>query len=436
MRRQPVRVLIVGGGPTGAALALLLSQRGIPFILIEASRSLDRLFRGEALMPSGLAALEQIGGADLLDGLPQRPLAGWRFVLDGRELFRAAEPLTPGPACTLVSQPALLERLLERAADCPGCQVLRGTAAAGLLEQNGRIAGVRLADGQELRADLVLACDGRSSSLRRQAGLELQEQSSPLDLHWFQLPGASTTSAAPPLPQGDWFTTVVGPAGIFSLFTGATGVAQLAWVRPHRAEATDPRQHPQAAAPWPECWARQSPPELAAWLRKGSVHATAPVPLAVRVGLAPLWHRPGLLLLGDAAHPMSPVRAQGINMGLRDALAAANHLIPLLAEGAQPATSQLDAALATIAAERLPEIQTLQTLQRQEAERGMLLQGQPWLRALLLAGAPLLAPALRHHWIEQQRPLRQGVTTLNLLESLRLLESWAPAMMQRPARAE
>ncbi|MEA5472869.1 FAD-dependent monooxygenase [Synechococcus sp. CCY9201] len=425
MRREPARVLIVGGGPTGAALALLLSQQGIPLTLIETSRNLDWVFRGEALMPSGLAALEQIGGADLLDGLPQRPLAGWRFVLDGRELFRAAEPLAPGPACTLVSQPALLERLLERAAGYPGCQVLRGTAATGLVEQNGRIAGIRLADGQELRADLVLACDGRSSLLRRLAGLELQEQSSPLDLLWFRLPAASTTSAAPPLPQGDWFTTVVGSAGIFSLFNGATGVAQLAWVRPRRAVATGPVQTTPtpAESPWPECWARQSPPELAAWMRNGSVHATAPVPLAVRVGLAPRWHRPGLLMLGDAAHPMSPVRAQGINMALRDALAAANHLIPLLAEGAQPAASQLDAALAAIAAERLPEIRTLQTLQRQEAERGMLLQGQPWLRALLLAGAPWLAPALRHHWIDQQRPLRQGVTTLNLLESPRLLES-------------
>ena len=108
---------------------------------------------------------------------------------------------------------------------------------------------------------------------------------------------------------------------------------------------------------------------------------------------------------------------------MRDALATANHLIPLLAEGAQPTASELDAALAAIAAERLPEIRTLQELQRQEANRGMLLQGPPWLRGLLLAGAPLLAPALCHHWIEQQRPLRQGVTTLNLLERLRLLES-------------
>ncbi|MEB3263333.1 MAG: FAD-dependent monooxygenase [Synechococcus sp.] len=385
----------MGAGPAGTALALVLARRGVAVTLVEASRRNDRHFRGEALLPSGLAALETIGGPALLADLPHRPLAGWRFVLDGQELFRAAEPLEDGPACTLVSQPALLDRLQAEALQHPGCRLLRGCGAADLLEEGGRVVGVRLGDGRPLRADLVVACDGRRSLLRRRAGLVLEERGRELQVHWFAWPAAPE-----PLPGGEWFTTLVGPAGLVSLFTSAAGMPQLAWVQPPGLEA---------GVPWSELWARQAPSEQAHWLRHTAGEPRPPVVTAVRPALAARWHRPGLLLLGDAAHPMSPVRAQGLNMALRDAVAAARELLPLLDPPEPPPPERIDGALARIEARRRPEVAKLQELQEEEARQGTWLQRSPWLRQALRAAAPLLAPAVRHRWIQRQHLLRQGL---------------------------
>jgi 2-polyprenyl-6-methoxyphenol hydroxylase-like FAD-dependent oxidoreductase len=140
--------------------------------------------------------------------------------------------------------------------------------------------------------------------------------------------------------------------------------------------------------------------------------------LAVRSGLAPRWQRPGLLLLGDAAHPMSPLRAQGLNMALRDALVAAERLLPVLGTSGAAAEEppqrrerlqQLDQALVAIAEARLPEIRAMQALQRQELGRGELLRQQPWLRRLLAATASVSGPLLSRRWLAGQPTLRTGL---------------------------
>jgi 2-polyprenyl-6-methoxyphenol hydroxylase-like FAD-dependent oxidoreductase len=110
------QVVIVGAGPTGATLALLLVKRGIPVKLIEASRDFRRVFRGEGLMPSGLDALEQMGLSDLLEGIPHKALDAWEFIIEERSLMRVKEPIEAGgKPCTLVSQPHLLEALIAEA---------------------------------------------------------------------------------------------------------------------------------------------------------------------------------------------------------------------------------------------------------------------------------------------------------------------------------
>jgi len=133
------------------------------------------------------------------------------------------------------------------------------------------------------------------------------------------------------------------------------------------------------------------------------------VRLPVRVGLCPRWQRPGLLLLGDAAHPMSPLRAQGINMALRDALVAARHLGPALVTGEPGA---IDAAAAAVADERLPEIRRIQALQEQEAHRADLLRRRHRLRGLLARTARWSGPLLARRWLASQRPLRDGITAI------------------------
>jgi 2-polyprenyl-6-methoxyphenol hydroxylase-like FAD-dependent oxidoreductase len=395
------RVVVVGAGPAGACLALLLARAGVAVTLVEASTSLARQFRGEALMPSGLEALEAMGLTELLPALPQQPLQGWRFVVNGRDLFQASEPLGGDPLrpCTLVSQPALLEALLEQASTCPSFVLERGQPVVDLLWCQDRVGGVRLRGGRQLEADLVVAGDGRSSLLRQKAGLELVGGHSPIDLLWFQL------ACPEPTPLDGCFTTLVGGEGVFSVFESAAGGLQLGWVLDKDARVPN-----LTSDGWIERMAGLSPPELAAWLQQWRTGLSAPTRLAVQVGLATPWWRPGLLLLGDAAHPMSPVRAQGINMALRDAWVASARLLPLLTSGTVgPA---LDGVLAAIEAERRPEITTLQGLQAAEASRGERLRRQTWLRCGLALTAPVISRAIAAHWVHQQQPLRQGLAEL------------------------
>ena len=400
MSHRP-KVVVVGAGPAGASLALLLARGGMAVTLVEAGTNLERQFRGEALMPSGLEALAAMGLLELIPGLPHRPLVEWRFVVNGQELFTATEPLGGDPSrpCTLVSQPALLEALLKRGSTYPSFAIERGQPVVDLLWQQERVAGVQLRDGSQLPADLVVGCDGRGSLVRQKAGLALQSSPSPIDLLWFQL----ASPAASPLAGS--FTTLVGPQGVFSAFESASGGVQLGWVM-SKSQAT-----PELSREgWIERMAALSPPQLAAWLRQWSGGLGSPSRLTVQVGLAERWCQPGLLLLGDAAHPMGPVRAQGINMALRDAWVAAIRLLPLLSSGCSGAA--LDGVAVQIEAERRPEIISMQTLQAAEAARGEQLRQQGWLRGALAIAAPLVGPAIAAHWSHQQQTLRQGLAQL------------------------
>jgi 2-polyprenyl-6-methoxyphenol hydroxylase-like FAD-dependent oxidoreductase len=395
-------VLVVGAGPAGASLALLLARRGLPVDLIDASGRGGRPFRGEGLMPSGLAALAAMGLEPLPAAVQQRPLTAWSFFLDGQALFEAPEPMGSSAPCTLIDQDSLLGELLAQAVRLPGFRFHPGQAASDLLWREGRVVGVRLADGTTLEAALVVACDGRDSLLRRKGGLELESAPSPLDVLWFRLeaPGAEGVL--------DWlagrFVTVVGAAGSYALFPSARGGVQLGWaIAPERAAQS---ANPTSSRAWLELWARDAPEPLAQQLRAlAEATVQGPVRLPVRVGLCPQWQRPGLLLLGDAAHPMSPLRAQGINMALRDAVVAARHLGPALLAGGPAA---IDAATAAIAAARLPEIRRIQQLQQQEAHRADLLRRQHLLRGLLARTARWCGPLLERRWRATQRELRNG----------------------------
>jgi len=411
--------VVVGAGPAGSALALLLARAGVAVELVESQPRHSALIRGDGLMPSGLEALNRMDLASLLASLPRRELRGWSFLLEGRALFSVAEPIGGSVACSLIDTPALLEGLLEQALACPSLTLRRGRTVKELLlepentlQRSGgpaRVAGVVLDDGTQLPADLVVGCDGRGSSIRRLAALELNENNPSLEVLWFELENEAAAHLQPWIAGR--FATLIGDAGSYALFGTARGGVRLGWLQ-ERGAAGSP-------IPWPELWARSAPPELAKlWRSLPTDSLGPPLRLAVRSGLAPRWQRPGLLLLGDAAHPMSPLRAQGLNMALRDALVAAERLLPLLSgEGGtgeelpkrRERLQRLDQALVAVAEARLPEIRAVQALQRQELGRGELLRRQPWLRHLLAATAPVSGPLLSRRWQAGQPTLRTGL---------------------------
>ncbi len=396
------QVVIIGAGPTGLTLAMLLAQRGIAVKLVEASRSFRRIFRGEALMPSGLNAIEQMGLADIVNTIPHRPIDAWEFYIENRPVFRVDEPMeTGGQPCTLISQPALLEAVLARASAYANFELIQGTAMRDLLRQENRISGVRLSDGREIAADLVIGADGRNSIVRQQANLELQQAVQSFDILWFKLP------TSPAFQPENVFTSVLRGQDAFGVFQGSEGNLQVGW--------SLPRDNPidWQKIDWTGKLAAAAPDWLASHLREQRESIERPLLLSIIVGRCPYWHQPGVLLLGDAAHPMSPIRAQGINMALRDALVATNHLTPVLQQS--PDLSAIDAALAQIQAERAPEIIEIQRLQQAEVGQAELMHNYPIVRHAVSRLAPIIGSRIRASWLDRQLQLRRGFTSVNLI---------------------
>ncbi|NJK40111.1 MAG: monooxygenase [Oscillatoriales cyanobacterium RM2_1_1] len=405
------QIVIVGGGPTGATLALLLVQRGIAVTLIEGAKNFSRSFRGEGLMPSGLDALKQMGLSTLVESIPCRPLDAWEFIFNDQLLFRVEEPMGAQYPCTLVAQPPFLARLMAQAQSYEHLELIQGTPVKDLIWSNQRVAGVKLADHREILAELVIGADGRGSLIRQRAELALVQQPKPIDLLWFKL------AAHPKFMTDNVFCSILKGDRGFSIFHGAEpGKLHLAWVLSPEETANWQQVN------WSEVFASLAPAWLAEHFHRVAETIEAPIKLSVVVGHCPRWHRPGVLLLGDAAHPMSPVRAQGINLALRDVIVAVNHLVPLFqpepflpeARRIEPDSVAIDLALGQIQVERQPEIIQAQRLQAQEAHQGELLRKNRRVRSLLVQLAPLIRPAIRYRWVKRQGQLRQGITSVQL----------------------
>lgn len=395
------QVVIIGAGPTGLTLAMLLAQRGIAVKLIEASGSFRRIFRGEALMPSGLEAIDRMGLADVVEKIPHRAIDAWEFHIENRPIFRVDEPMeSGGKPCTLVSQPALLETVLDRAAQCDRFELIQGTAVRELLWQNNRVSGVQLSSGREIAADLVIGADGRNSIVRQQAKLELVQVNQSFDILWFKLP------TSPDFQAENVFHSVLRGQNAFGVFQGSEGNLQVGWSL-NRDSQTEWQK-----VDWAEKLAAASPEWLASHFRAQKDAIERPLLLSIVVGRCPQWHRPGVLLLGDAAHPMSPIRAQGINMALRDVIVATNHLVPVLQQS--PNLAAIDIALAQIQAEREPEIIEIQRLQQAEVAQAELMHNYPILRHAVSRLAPIIGGRIRHSWLNRQLQLRRGFSQVNL----------------------
>jgi len=356
---SPLPVAIVGAGPAGAGLALLLASRGIPVTLIERQLDFAREFRGEAMMPSGLAALDAMGVRVEETALPQRRPTELEIYVERRHVLRltASAALFGGRTPLLVSQPALLEHLVALASRCEGFRFLRGAAVRDLLHENGRVSGVRVETPQgeqRLAARLVIGADGRASAVRRRGGFQATQRGTPLDIVWTKLPWPEGFGDA--LPARGY----VAGGHLMITFPSPDGGLQLAWVI---LKGSYGELKSRGIEDWVREMANHTSGDLAAHLRANAERLTRPFLLSAVTDRVHGWARPGALVIGDAAHTMSPVGGQGINVALRDAIVAANHLVPALRAGADAAA--LDAAAREIEPERGPEIDRIQALAAQ-----------------------------------------------------------------------
>ena len=384
-----MRVIVIGAGPGGAVLALLLARRGIDVTLLERHRDFAREFRGEVLLPGWLEVLDKIGLAERLRRVPQVRIAAIEVYVGARRRLRlpiAPDAFGPYPPVWM-SQPALLEALVAESARHSNFRLERGVTARELLSRDGRFVGVGAVgpDGEvDFEGDLVVGADGRNSVVRKRAGLEARADPIPMDIVWLRLPMAPFFATDPHA------RAYLGGGHLLLVVPIYDGLMQIGWIIP-KGGFGDVRSRGMAAAL--EEMARHVSPDLAVQLRDAEDEAVEPFLLSTVSDRVREWWRPGLLVIGDAAHVMSPVGGQGLNIAIRDAAVAANHLVPVLAgEGSAAA---IDAELARIEAERLPEVAEIQRLQALPPP--ILLRDTWWTRALLeiiplILGSGLLRP--------------------------------------------
>ncbi|HEX8654514.1 MAG TPA: FAD-dependent oxidoreductase [Allosphingosinicella sp.] len=317
-------LVIVGGGPAGMMAGLLFARAGVRVTVLEKHGDFLRDFRGDTVHPSTMQILHELGLLQRFLARPHNRLSHARLRLAGREWTIGDLSHLPvaAPFIAMMPQWEFLDFLRDEAAIYPGFRLEMTAPVADFVDEGGRIAGVRLADGSERRARLVLAADGRSSLVRRLGMLAVETLGAPMDVFWFRLPkvedgGDALRGSADAgrivvlIDRGDyWQVAMVIPKGAADLV---------------RAEGIDAVRREVALAY----------PDLD--LQTGGLASVDDLHLlSVALDRLTCWHRPGLLAIGDAAHAMSPIGGIGINLAVQDAVAAANILAGPMAEGREP----------------------------------------------------------------------------------------------------
>ncbi|MGC2407581.1 MAG: FAD-dependent oxidoreductase [Candidatus Cybelea sp.] len=367
-------VCIVGGGPCGVMLGVLLARAGVDVVVLEKYPDFFRDFRGDTVHPSTLELLYELGWLDDFLALPHNEFQTASVTVAGATVKVADLSRLPTHCkfVALMPQWDFLNFLAERGRKYPTFHLMMQTEGDELIETDGRVTGVRAAtpNGEiAIAAKLVVGADGRHSRVRDLAGFAVDDLGAPMDILWMRIPKrpsdptrqlgwARTGHMAILLDRGDyWQCAYLIAKGSFEQLK-ARGLGEL---QREIAETVPPLADRVA--------------ELDDWSKIAM--------LDVRVDRLERWNRPGLLCIGDAAHAMSPIGGIGINLAIQDAVATANTLASALRAGKTPT----DAEVHRIQERRMFPTKVTQAFQTFVQDRAI----DPLVRGLPIESPPLVA---------------------------------------------
>jgi 2-polyprenyl-6-methoxyphenol hydroxylase-like FAD-dependent oxidoreductase len=315
---------IVGGGPAGMVLGFLLARAGVDVVVLEKHGDFLRDFRGDTIHPSTLEVMHELGILDEFLKRPHQEATQLNGVVGGIEVTVADFTHLPTHCRYIAFMPQweFLDFIAEEARRFPRFHLKMRAEVTELLEHEGKVLGVRAATaegGLEVRAKLTVGADGRHSTVRERAGLEVEELGAPIDVLWMRLPRLPSDPAQPlgrfdrgrilvMIYRGDYWQCG------FVIQKGGIDEVRRRGLESFRAEIA----------------------EIAPFIgdRVGELKDWNDIKLlTVAVDRLRCWYRPGLLCIGDAAHAMSPIGGVGINLAIQDAVAAANILAHPLRDG-------------------------------------------------------------------------------------------------------
>ena len=325
MTKVRVSTCIVGGGPAGLMLGLLLAKRGADVLVLEGHENFDREFRGEVLQPSTAHLLDELGLLEYILAQPHSLLEVGKVRLNGEEMGEFAfKRIAPEyPYAIWMPQPVFLAALHRKAAPLPSFQCWMGAKVSKLIYENGSVVGVggvrHGSETFEVRADVVVGADGRYSAIAKMGGFTPAYEHHDFDIVWF---------------------TIEQPAGWSSTMHVSIGQSPgLMLPRyPHHIQAGMAMR----TGEWRR-WRQEGVAAVAERVRRfDPIFAgfadtlkdfTPFFPLEGLIRLVDDWARDGLLLIGDAAHTMSPAGAIGVNVAIATAAVAAQEIYPRLGRG-------------------------------------------------------------------------------------------------------